>query len=510
MFNKKTFSKLMVAMAAVLSISVSTAYAQQDYSRSYQFGGVLRAPNNGGGSGGGATQRPILEVGSSFDAGGVLGCSGLDISGMLENTFNVGNLGDEFKNYLQNTIATEALSLLYSQPGVSQVLDGMKAIGHARVSIQQERCNANEIFADVTNRRLRDEAHAECLRENGGLQTSCEGSALEPYVEAIAQSRRWSGTLHDHVCEEGSRLCDFLPNFAYDVGTGEGQSSQASVPPSAVSYAAESAAVSCLQVRGAQADALIEEVGYSEALRLTASGDRAISCDPDVATNGGNGGGDGDGEGDGNGNGNGNGGGPLAGYASVNECIVEAGGKQIDVSELTNALRTGDDENGVDRIASLNPMQLVQAHAECILSREIHPHVDINVQMLPQAEIEGAQRAIAQTVKAKASVNLYNALITALSEALINSGSSESSDSETSVNPHTREFIIAQLEAFKAARDSILMDVKMSKDVAQTVTGMNERLDDLQGRSMRSSSGALSGAAANGGLRPGGYGASFR
>lgn len=508
MFNKKTFSKLMVAMAAVLSISVSTAYAQQDYSRSYQFGGVLRAPNAGN-SGGGATQRPILEVGSSFDAGGILGCSGLDISGMLENTFNVGNLGDEFKNYLQNTIATEALSLLYSQPGVSQVLDGMKAIGHARVSIQQEQCNANEIFADVTNRRMRDEAHAECLRENR-VQTACEGSALEPYVEAIAQSRRWSGTLHDHVCEEGSRLCDFLPNFAYDVGTGEGQSSTASVPPGVVSDTAEYAANACLEARGAQARALIDEVGYSEALRLTATGERVISCDPEVLAGGGNGGG---GDGDGDGGNGGNGGNvdasPLAAFSSVNECVVEAGGEQIDVSDLTQALRTGTGQEGIDRVAALNPMALVQEHANCIVSREIHPHVDINTAMLPDAEREGARRAISQTVRTKAAVNLYNALITALSEALINSGSTESSDPETSINPQTREFIIAQLEAFKAARDSILMDTKLSKEVANTVSGMNERLDSLQGSAMRNASGAFSQGGANAGINSRGYSGAF-
>lgn len=476
MFNKKTFSKLMVAMAAVLSISVSTAYAQQDYSRSYQFGGVLRAPNAGN-SGGGATQRPILEVGSSFDAGGILGCSGLDISGMLENTFNVGNLGDEFKNYLQNTIATEALSLLYSQPGVSQVLDGMKAIGHARVSIQQEQCNANEIFADVTNRRMRDEAHAECLRENR-VQTACEGSALEPYVEAIAQSRRWSGTLHDHVCEEGSRLCDFLPNFAYDVGTGEGQSSTASVPPGVVSDTAEYAANACLEARGAQARALIDEVGYSEALRLTATGERVISCDPEVLAGGGNeGGGDAS---------------ATTALDNINKCVVKAGDEEIDVSDLTQALRTGDGQEGIDRVAGLNPIALVQKHSECIVGREIHPHVDINTAMLPEAEREGANLAIAQTVRTKAAVNLYNALITALSEALINSGSTESSDPENSINPQTREFIIAQLEAFKAARDSILMDTKLSKEVANTVSGMNERLDSLQERGQRNAAGLLS------------------
>lgn len=496
MFNKKTFLKVMVAVAAVFSISVSSAYAQQDYSRSYAYGGVLRAPSNGGSAGSGMEQRPILEVGSNFDAGGVLGCAGLDISGMLENTFNVGNLGDEFKNYLQNTIATEALSLLYSQPGVSQVLDGMKAIGHARVSIQQEQCNAQEIFADVTNRRLTSEAHELCLQENGNRQTECEGSALEGYVEQIAQSRRWSGTLHDHVCEEGSRVCDFLPNFAYDIGTGEGQSSQAAVPAPVVAMTAENAAMNCLEVRGGQAAAAIEELGFSEALRVTASGERRISCSEGGGTTASTGGGDG---GDG-------GGSSVSGFSSVNACVVDSGGEEINVEDLTAALR----QNNTEGVTGLNPMALVEDHANCVLEKEIHPHVDINIEMLPEEEREGARRAIAQNVKTKAAVNLYNALITALSESLINSGSTESSDPESSMNPQTREFVIAQIEAFKAARDQILMDNKMSKEVAQSVNRMNERLDDLQGTALRNTSGAFSQGGANAGMGSSGYSNSFR
>ena len=487
MFKKKTFLGFMVAVAASFGIFATDAHAQQDFSRAYGYGGVVRAPSAGGGSGAsGAQQRPILEVGSSFDAGGILGCAGLDIKGMLDNTFNVGNLGDEFKNYLQNTIATEALSLLYSQPGVSQVLDGMKAIGHARVSIQQEQCNAQEIYADATNRRITSEAHQLCLQENGNRQTECEGSKLAEYVEQITQSRRWSGTLHDHVCtDENSTLCQFLPNFAYDIGTGEGQTAQASVPAGVVSAAAEQAAMQCMEVRGQAASQLLSEVGYAQAMQLTASGQRTISCGGGAggAPDGGAPGGGGDSDPANRGGG----GSVFDAFGTVNACIATVGGQQINVESLNEAL-SNNDTSGYQNI---NPITLVQEHSKCILEREIHPHVDINIQTLPTDERAGAEMAIAQSVRTKAAVNLYNALITALSEALIRSGGSESSNADTSMNTQTREFVVAQLEAFRAARDSIQTDDELSKGVSDSVSRMTGRLDELQQRNTRAVGGAM-------------------
>ena len=485
MFKKKTFLGFMVAVAASFGIFATDAHAQQDFSRAYGYGGVVRAPSAGGGSGAsGAQQRPILEVGSSFDAGGILGCAGLDIKGMLDNTFNVGNLGDEFKNYLQNTIATEALSLLYSQPGVSQVLDGMKAIGHARVSIQQEQCNAQEIYADATNRRITSEAHQLCLQENGNRQTECEGSKLAEYVEQITQSRRWSGTLHDHVCtDENSTLCQFLPNFAYDIGTGEGQTAQASVPAGVVSAAAEQAAMQCMEVRGQAASQLISEVGYAQAMQLTASGQRTISCGGGAGGAGGSApGGSAPGGNAPGGNAPGGGGSSVFdGFGTVNACIADVGGQQINVESLNEAL-SNNDTSGYQNI---NPITLVQEHSKCILEREIHPHVDINIQTLPADERAGAEMAIAQSVRTKAAVNLYNALITALSEALIRSGGSESSNADTSMNTQTREFVVAQLEAFRAARDSIQTDDELSAGVSDSVSRMTGRLDELRDRNTR-------------------------
>jgi hypothetical protein len=155
-------------------------------------------------------------------------------------------------------------------------------------------------------------------------------------------------------------------------------------------------------------------------------------------------------------------------------------------------------------------MALVGEHTKCLLEREIHPHVDVNIEMLPEEEQEGARRAIAQNLTTKAAINLYNALITALSETLIRSGGSESSDSENSMNPQAREYVVAQLEAFRAERDSIQMDNKMSKEVAATVSRLNERLDGLQETGQRNISGALSRGGSGAGASTGSYQGTFR
>lgn len=478
MFNKKTFLKFMVVMAAVFCVPASQAL--DDFSKSYQYGGVLRAP---GPDDFRASQRPILEVNSGFDAGGILGCSGLDLGAQLQNTFNVGNLGDEFKNYLQNTIATEALSLLYSQPGVSQVLDGMKAIGHARVSIQQERCNANEILADVTNKRLKDEGHARCIQER--TEDECTGSVLAGYVEEISQSRRWSGTLHDHMCnDENSTVCNFMPNFAYDIGTGEGQTGQASVPPSVVGTQAEYFAEECIEMRAEQACGLLGENGYSTAMRMVAAGEARISCAdgataaappaapaPDPAapsaapttTD------------------------PAAGLGGGEDCKIEVNGQELDASNISAAMQAGE----------INPTELIESHTKCLIAKEMHGHIDIKMCLLPEDERVGVQKSLAQAISVKAAVNVYDALIQALTDAWLKSGAGQSSNADTSMNPQMQEFVRAQLDAMQAARESLMADQRLSEDVAERVAAMNNRIEELQQGVSQSGAGTFGRAAGN-------------
>ncbi len=435
-----------------------------DYSRSYGFGGVMRSPDSLQ-QGSGPYQRPILDVNSGINMGGILGCSGLDIGGMLQNTFNLGNLGDEFKSYLQNTIATEALSLLYSQPGVAQVLDGMKAIGHARVSILQEKCNANEILADVTNKRLKDEGYAQCLDDSGGDAQFCDNPAnLQAGIDKIIGSKRWSGTLHDQVCPEGSEsgVCRFLPDFAYDIGSGQGKTGEAEIPVGVVSAVAENAAMECFEKREEMACKLISEKGYSEAMRLVQIGEEKIHCGANASSSSAS-------SASASATTTPTAPSPSNGLSPIESCLVDAGeGVDIDTSDLGSAL---------EESKNVNPVALVAAHTECLIGKEIHGHIDLNMCTLPSSEREGVKASLSQVMKTKASVDLYNALIMKLSEALIRSGGEESSNKDNSMNTHTLDFVTAQIEMFKNQRDSLITEMRLTEDVAGRVSAMIDEMD---------------------------------
>src|SRR5690606_9480540 len=77
----------------------------------------------------------IAEVGGGVNIDAILGCSGLDIGAAISQTLEIGNLADEFTNYLKTSLAQSALTLLYQSPSLNAVLDGLRAVGHARVSM---------------------------------------------------------------------------------------------------------------------------------------------------------------------------------------------------------------------------------------------------------------------------------------------------------------------------------------------------------------------------------------
>ena len=492
----KTMTRLCFAMlaAATVVFGVAASAQAQDYSRSYRYGGGIHIPGAPD-AGGGAVRRDIVNVNSGIDVGGVLGCSGIDLKGMIKNTFEVGDLAGEFKDYLKNTLATEALSLLYSQPGVSQVLDGMKAIGHARASILQERCNANEILADVTNQRLKSEAQALCLKENDNSVADCEGGALGEYVERIAASKRWSGTLHDHLCsEENSTACDFIPNFTYDVGAGTGQDIPPPYSSDDIIDEARDAAMNCFQERGQRVAMLVNEQGYAGAQAMIGSGQAKIYCngeDPaSMSQNNGTGGSNGSGE-------------PgnqddtqdpvarhLAGLSPAESCVLEEAADeegespiQIDVENLTTA---------VDQAENMNIMEIVKAHIECIIGKEIHGHVDLNITTGPAVEALAAWNGLSEVYALKAFLNLNAMRIRKLSQAIINSGGRESTkscerdDEGVKVNPECKDSMspplldkaTALLQQFRDEQDAAMADLEMAENVADRVERMNRQREE--------------------------------
>ena len=499
-----------VAAAAVTIFGVYASAHAQDFSRAYRYGGGVNIPGAAD-VGSGVERSDIIDVNAGIDVGGVLGCSGIDLRSMIQNTFEVGNIGDEFKDYLKNTLATEALSLLYSQPGVSQVLDGMKAIGHARASILQERCNANEIMADVTNQRLRSEAYSACIQEKS--PTECQGEdGLREYLERVSQSNRWSGDLHQHICPEGDGACAFIPNFTYDVGGGGGKEYPPQFDDEAIRDNARRAALECLQGRGEKVTMLVNEQGYAGAQAMIGAGEAKIFCGeggpgnntggPDDNSNQDNEGGPGNNTGgpDDNSNQDNNEEDPvaraMAGLSAAESCVLESvqtdedGNEnpiQIDVSDLDQAMA---DAGGMD----LN--KIIEAHTECIIGKETHGHVDLNIVTAPAIEALAAWNGLAEVFAVKAFINLNAMRIRKLSQAIVNSGGRDSSrtcerdDEGNKVDEGCVDSMTSQkldqatnlLEQFRDEQEAALAELEMAERVAERIDAMNREREERQVR----------------------------
>ena len=474
-----------IAAASLIAGTLTIAHAQ-DFSRSYRYGGGVNIPGAGDGDSGGGSSD-IVDINVGIDAGGVLGCSGLDLKGMIQSTLNVGDIAGEFQTYLQNKVATEALTLIYSQPGVSQVLDGLKAVGHARASIMQEKCNANAIMADVTNKRLQGEAQDLCLKDKGNM-VECEGASnLGKYIDKLANTLRWKGTLHDHICKDDSAVCKFLPNFAFNANTKEGKEASAEFDDNAVRTKARSSAFECMEARGQQAATLLDEVGYACAQKLIGTGEVKISCSGDGGGNSGGasceeGGSDGDQsavnpdaaeE-------------AASGLTTAEACVMEGSGEdgpsQIDVSDLGTAL---------DGAAGTDLMALIDAHIDCIIDKEIHGHVDLNIVTAPAVDAMAAWNGLSQVFATKAFLELNAVRIRKVSQAIVNSGGRDNANScevdsdgnkknancQDTPPPPLLDTAAALLEQFRYDQKAALAELEMAERVAERINRMNQDRD---------------------------------
>ena len=478
----------------------------QDFSNAYRYGGGVNIPGVQGGGSDGAQE--IVDVSAGIDAGGVLGCSGLDLGGMIQNTLDVGDLAGEFQDYLKNTLATEALSLLYSQPGVSQVLDGLKAVGHARASILQEKCNANEIMADATNQRLKSEAQDLCLEDTGSM-VECEGEAdLAPYIEQLEESKRWSGTLHDHICpedEDGNRsaTCKFIPNFSYDVGAKSGRGSEAGFKDKQVRDSARSSAFNCLQTRAERASLLAQEKGYACARQLLGTGAVKLSCKGDFtmpnndcrgagAPTGGTGAG-----------GTGTGGTPgqdaasnpdesnpaAAGLSPAESCVVEKPADNPDDPDAAPTEISVDDlAQAIEDAGNMNIEEIIASHTECIIGKEVHSHVDLNIALSPGVDALAAMNGLSEVFATKAFLDLNAMRIRKLSQTIVNSGGRDAAsacprDDEGNKEdpschdtppPQQLDKAASLLRQFRDEQQAALADLEMSEKVADRIDRMNK------------------------------------
>lgn len=208
---------VLAVLACVFLISASSTQSfAQDYSKSYNYGAVLKAPSNNLGPQG----RDIINVSGNVEAGGVLGCSGLDLDALVEGQLggigNIGDLSKDIANAAKTRMFNEALTQLFSDPQVASVLEGMQGMAQARLGMLQKNCNANEIYADATNKRLRGEAMSRCVAERRSMEDCSQPEILTEYLGNVIESPRWSEDLHTQMCDSEERdNCDWtvlVPN----------------------------------------------------------------------------------------------------------------------------------------------------------------------------------------------------------------------------------------------------------------------------------------------------------
>lgn len=213
------------SITLALFVAIFCAFgATQTYSQSYgstnsyDYGYAPFEPGeitNGG-------EVTIMEVNLGLNGEGILGCSGLNLDGMVEGVMQMMDLeevGDMMVNYVQTNLANYLLTQIYSSPALAAIFDSLEAFGNARVSMLQARCNANEIKA--TAKEERGIAQKRCLDNatSDSERANCLNDVEEMLknVKEVLQMPGSNGTLHDMV--KGSTLCGARPPTTTDSGS---------------------------------------------------------------------------------------------------------------------------------------------------------------------------------------------------------------------------------------------------------------------------------------------------
>jgi hypothetical protein len=199
-----------------------------DMSLGYNFGGVTDCTKTGSSASDGTLIDANLGLTTDgFDATEILGCDGLDVGALVGKGLgigggvDVGNLTQEFGNYLKSTLAQEALTMIYSDPAIAGIQDNLKAVGNMRAQLLQARCNATEIRSKAAkNKRLHSEAQEKCLKEKKGTgSTECsDPEILTPYIQEVEESPRWKEDFSKRICDKegsdaGCSWTTLLPNY---------------------------------------------------------------------------------------------------------------------------------------------------------------------------------------------------------------------------------------------------------------------------------------------------------
>lgn len=265
--QNRVLPALRLALAGVfgLLLCLSTA-AAQDFSRAYQYGGGVSIPAPDTNSG-----RPVFESNTTVNAKGVLGCEGLSLEGMIDRQMggmNISDLSKELADAAKTIMFRETITRVLANPQVASVLENMKGFAHARISLLQKRCNANEIYADATNKRLRADAMKRCVDSEQNMEVCQDTEKLTEYLEETLEDEKWSGTLHQQLCE--GQDCDWLtliPNYVVDpTGDRDDNSTPALMEGRDMTNMATGFAVEIINERVRAASDFISWFGYSSAM----------------------------------------------------------------------------------------------------------------------------------------------------------------------------------------------------------------------------------------------------
>ena len=260
---------------ALLLVPVPFAMSQ-DFSKAYKYGGGINIPGPGEGGG----EREILDANVGIDAGGVLGCGGLDLKGMVDaqlGGLGAEQLGEDLVNAAQSKLFRATMSQVMANPQVASVMQNLKSTIDARVTLQQEKCDAAEIFANANNKRIQDESMQRCIREEGDMVECEKVSKRKKYAEEVLDSDKWTKSLHQQLCDneddEDVEGCDWLAlvpdqKTVLDGEDPEKAKSDALMNSQDLRDMAIGHGVDMINERVDAAEAFVERFGYARAMEV--------------------------------------------------------------------------------------------------------------------------------------------------------------------------------------------------------------------------------------------------
>lgn len=152
------------------------------------------------------------------------GCDATDFASIIEKELDgagdldIRKMGDEFASYAKTALMKEAMTMLFSSPAISAVMDGIKATANARMSMMENSCNAREIMEAARNRvdqRVKAEAVQYCVDHAYG---TLDPDKIPDNVTAVPLPSAASGDVLNEVkitCSQPTKYQVYAKNYYY-------------------------------------------------------------------------------------------------------------------------------------------------------------------------------------------------------------------------------------------------------------------------------------------------------